>query len=384
MSRVAIKRELLRWARERSGLEAADLVERFPKYEAWESGDEQPTFRQLEKIARKTLTPFGYFFLSEPPEDKLPIPDFRTLRDRPVKRPSPNLLETIFAMQRRQDWMREYLQDLGVDPLAFIGSVTLQSSPLEAARQIRESLDLVGGWAREHATWTAALLGLRRAAEAAGILVVINGVVGNNNRRKLDAVEFRGFVLCDRYAPLIFVNGSDFKAAQMFTLAHELAHLWLGRDGVFNLPDLLPGDSEIERFCNRVAAEVLIPEGELRECWVEVVRKSEPFHELARLFKVSPMVTARRSLDLGLIDRNGFISFLHAYEEDERRKAARRPSGGDFYLTQEVRVGRRFGRAVVQAALEGKLLYRDAYRLTGLSGQTFDRFADGLRMGIPG
>jgi transcriptional regulator with XRE-family HTH domain len=91
MSRVAVKRELLRWARERSGLEAADLVERFPKYEAWESGDEQPTFRQLEKIARKTLTPFGYFFLSEPPEEKLPIPDFRTLRDRPVKRPTPNL-----------------------------------------------------------------------------------------------------------------------------------------------------------------------------------------------------------------------------------------------------------------------------------------------------
>ena len=139
MSRVAVKRELLRWARERSGLEAADLVERFPKYEAWESGEEQPTFRQLEKIARKTLTPFGYFFLSEPPEEKLPIPDFRTLRDRPVKRPSPSLLETIYAMQRRQDWMREYLQDLGVDPLAFIGSVTLQSSPLEVARQIRES-----------------------------------------------------------------------------------------------------------------------------------------------------------------------------------------------------------------------------------------------------
>ena len=101
-------------------------------------------FWATRKIARKTLTPFGYFFLSEPPEEKLPIPDFRTLRDRPVKRPSPNLLETIYAMQQRQDWMREYLQDLGVDPLAFIGSVTLQLSPLEATRQIRESLGVVG------------------------------------------------------------------------------------------------------------------------------------------------------------------------------------------------------------------------------------------------
>jgi Zn-dependent peptidase ImmA (M78 family) len=74
----------------------------------------------------------------------------------------------------------------------------------------------------------------------------------NNNTRKLDPEEFRGFVLSDRYAPLIFVNGADFKSAQMFTLAHELAHLWLGRDGVFDLQDLQPGNSDVERFCTQL------------------------------------------------------------------------------------------------------------------------------------
>ncbi len=309
MSRVDVKPELFRWARERARLDAAALAERFPKYEQRESGKAQPTLKQLEQVARKTMTPFGYFFLPEPPEEKLPIPDFRTLRDQPMGRPSPNLIETIYAMQRRQDWMRDYLLDAGADPLDFVGSVTLQSSPLDAARRIRETFGLADGWAQEQATWTAALLGLRRAAETAGILVMINGVVENNSHRRLDPEEFRGFVLCDRYASLIFLNGSDYKSAQMFTLAHELAHLWLGRDGVFNLPELQPGNSEIERFCNRVAAEVLIPEEELRRCWPIVSKQPEPYQALARKFKVSPLVGARRALDLGFIERSRFLRF---------------------------------------------------------------------------
>jgi Zn-dependent peptidase ImmA (M78 family) len=284
-------------------------------------------------------------------------------------------------MQRRQDWMRDYLLDAGAEPLKFIGSVTLGSSAFDAARRIREALGLVAGWAEEHSTWTAALLGLRRNAEAAGILVMINGVVGNNVYRKLEPKEFRGFVLCDRYAPLVFLNGSDYKAAQMFTLAHELVHLWLGREGVFDLPELQPSDSDIERFCNRVAAEVLIPEQELRDGWPRQSHQTEPYQVLARQFKVSPVVAARRAFDLGLIGRAEYARFYQEYEEDERRKTSVKSSGGDFYATQDVRIGRRFGSAVVQAAKEGKLLYRDAYRLTGLSGQTFDRFADSLAGG---
>ena len=383
MSRVSVKPQLFRWARERAGLDAAALIEHFPKYAAWESGEAQPTLRQLESLAKKTLTPFGYFFLQEPPEEKLPIPDFRTLGDRAPARPSPNLLETIHTMQRRQDWMRDDLLEAGADPLPFVGTATLRSDPLDAARRIRETLRMLDGWAREHSSWTAALLALRRATEATGILVVINGVVGNNTTRKLDPEEFRGFVLCDRHAPLIFINGADFKSAQMFTLAHELAHVWLGRDGVFNLPDLQPGSSEVERFCNRVAAEVLIPSRELEECWPEVAHAPEPFQKLAARFKVSPMVAARRALDAGMVTLAEFRAFLRAYQDDERRKAsAKKSGGGDFYATQDVRVGKRFGDAVVRAARAGRLLYRDAYRLTGLHGQTFDRFAQGLEAGV--
>jgi Zn-dependent peptidase ImmA (M78 family) len=284
-------------------------------------------------------------------------------------------------MQRRQEWMREYLAGLGAEPLEFIGSATDRTSALTVARAIREMLGLVDGWAQEHATWEAALIGLRRAIETAGVLVTVNGVVGNNNRRKLDPGEFRGFVLCDRLAPLIFVNGADFKSAQMFTLAHELAHLWLGKDGIFNLPELQPGHSETERHCNAIAAEVLMPEEELLRYWPAASRSESPVKSVARNFKMSPLVASRRMLDAGLISRDAYFRFLREHEKVEARKAARakaRSGGGDFYLTQENRVGRRCGRAVAHAAREGTLLMRDAYRLTGLSGRTFERFTKGL------
>jgi Zn-dependent peptidase ImmA (M78 family) len=207
----------------------------------------------------------------------------------------------------------------------------------------------------------------------------MNGVVGNNPHRSLDPEEFRGFVLIDEHAPLIFVNNADFKASQMFTLAHELAHVWLGKSALFNLVQMLPDEQDVdEKFCNRVAAEFLVPRNLMLKLWKEAQGQSQPFHVVARACKVSGLVAARRALDLNLINRRQFFEF---YGSETKQLAARekqrkeRKQGGDFYRTATVRIGNRFGQAVARAVVEGRLSYRDAYRLTGLKGETFDRFA---------
>jgi len=383
MSRIAVKKDVLHWALNRSGLTIDDLQDRFPRATQWDTGESQPTLRQLEKVARLTVTPLGFFFLDEPPDERLPVPYFRTLKDGTPGIPSPDLLETIQAMQQRQAWMREYLIEQGQEPLPFVRSGRVGDTPARVADRVKHGLSLDEEWATRERTWTDALRTLRRTAEEAGILVVVNGVVGNNTHRKLDPGEFRGFVLVDEYAPLVFINGADGKAAQMFTIAHELAHVFFGSSAAFDLRGMQPADDPTEQACNRVAAELLVPERELRRLWPSVRSVSEPFQAVARRFKVSTIVAARRALDLGLMDKAAFFEFYRAYQSDERRAGARRQPGGDFCLNQNLRVGRLFGSAVVRAAAEGKLLYSDAYKLTGLYGKSFDRYAADLKIRGP-
>jgi Zn-dependent peptidase ImmA (M78 family) len=373
MNRVEVEPRLIQWAIDRAGLSPVDLQRKFPKIDAWATGDVMPTVRQLEAFAKKTAVPLGYLFLKEPPKERLPIRDFRTVGDRPARRPSPNLMETIHTMQRRQDFMREFLISAGYESLTFVAGATAGGNVSEVAGKMRDALGLSQGWARANRTWTDALKMLREAAEEAGILVVINGVVANNTRRKLDPRDFRGFALIDEWAPLVFVNGADAKAAQMFTMAHEMAHVFIGEAGVSDLPFLGTDGPAVERFCNRVAAEFLLPAVELKAMWPNAASNERPFGAVARHFKVSEIVAARRTFDLGLIDREGFRAF---FAEAVERARPKKQAGGNFWNTQSQRIGYRFGKAVVQAAREGRLLYANAYDLCGLYGSTFDRYAE--------
>jgi len=384
MARIAAKAELLRWALERSNHTEEEASEKWPRFVDWITQVNNPTVRQLEEFSKWTYTPFGYLLLETPPEDSLPIPDFRTAQGKP-RRPSPDLLDTIQAMQRRQDWLRDFMIEEIEDPLPFVGAYALDSSANAIANSMRDSLNLEPMWASHERNWGDAVRLLRNRIEDAGVMVVINGVVGNNNRRQLDVDEFRGFVLVDTYAPLVFINGRDAQCAQMFTLAHEFAHLFIGREGVSNLRQLQPTDIDVEIICNKAAAEFLVPEKVFHEIWSQVQNQSNRFQLLASKFKVSAIVAARRALDLNRIGRSQFVEFYEKEirESSERvEKQRKQNSGGDFWRTQGVRIGALFGTAVAQATSTGRLLYRDAYKLTGLHGQTFDNFV--ARLGLQG
>ena len=377
MTRVTISEPVLRWALARSA-SPANIETKFTKLAEWMSGESRPTLRQLEKFAKATSTPFGYLFLHEPAEERLPIPYLRTIRYEPGQSPSPDMIETVWTMSRRQSWMRDYLIEQGHEPLEFVRSVGRTESPEHIGRDIRSVLGLMEGWASTQRTWTQALRELQRSIEGIGILLSINSVVGNNTHRKLDPTEFRGFVIVDEYAPLIFINSADGKAAQMFTLAHELAHVWLGNSAAFDLRELEPADDVTEKLCNRIAAEFLVPASELRQIWQSIRKGQKPYQIIARHFKVSEIVAARRALDLAFISRDEFLEFYHAYLEEESRISG---TGPVFYPTQNLRLGRRFSEAVVRSVREGRILYREAYRLTGLHGITFERYAEHLGFG---
>ncbi|MYD91596.1 MAG: ImmA/IrrE family metallo-endopeptidase [Caldilineaceae bacterium SB0662_bin_9] len=379
MTRVPVSPEMLRWACERVGYDMEQVAARIPQFPAWIRRERHPTLKQLEKFAKLTHTPFGHLFLSKPPNERLPVPDYRTVTGTARQRPSPDLLDTLYTMQIRQEWLREVLVENDAEPLAFVESARLADDPEAVGREMRRVLGLDGGWAAGVHTWQDAVSELRRMIEQLGVMAVINGVVGNNPHRRLSVDEFRGFALTDPYAPLIFVNGADAKSAQMFTLAHELAHIWLGTEGLSGFKTLFPGGTDVEDWCNRAAAEFLAPARELRVRWQEVMREAGRFEVLARTFKVSPIVAARRALDLNLVDQNAFFDF-YEHHTNREHEGGKTPDGGNFYNNQNTRVGKLFTLQVLSAAMEGRIGFEEAYDLTGLRGGTFQAYA--RRLGV--
>ncbi len=380
---VALQPDVLRWARERTGISREELAKKMHVKSTivleWERSG-RISIARADRLAQCTHTPLGFLYLAEPPKDRLPIPDFRTRRRGTPKRLSPDLLETVETMQRRQAWMRDELIEDGAEPLDFVGAFRSDIHPREVAAAMREALQLDYRWASQESTWTEALGVLRDQIEKSGVLVVFNGIVGNSTRRKLDPDEFQGFALVDEYAPLIFVNAADFKAAQMFTLAHELAHLFVGESGVSAFQNLQPSPHAIEDFCNRTAAEFLVPEEDLRDCWRTVMQAPQPYEVMARKFKVSSIVAARRTLDLDLISKDQFFRFYQKYTDKERHTKQDQTGGGNFWNSQKWRIGPRFGTAVIRAVKEGRLLYREAYSLTGLKGEVFEKMSEKVGM----
>jgi Zn-dependent peptidase ImmA (M78 family) len=377
MLRVEIKPELLSWARERAGLEVDALSDRFPKITAWENGTLKPTLKQVEDFAKATHTPVGFLFLEEPPVETVPIPDSRTIRNQAIARPSPDLLDMIYVCQQRQEWYRDFARSERESQVSCVGSATLDSSVEQTAAIMRHALGFDIEERRRMPTWTDALRLFIAQADEAGIMVMCSGVVLNNNYRPLDPEEFRGFALSDNHAPLVFINGADTKAAQMFTLAHELAHIWLGQSAVSDSQALAIPEHQVERWCNNVAAELLVPLEILRHEYDDGPSLRSELDRLARRFKVSTLVILRRIHDAGGLTKQEFWS---EYENElERLLAIAKGSGGNFYLTQAARVSKRFARALVISTLEGQTLHRDAFRMLGFAKlDTFQKLGRSL------
>ncbi|HCC32360.1 MAG TPA: DNA-binding protein [Clostridiales bacterium] len=381
MVRVEVKPELLRWARERAGQSLAGLRKRFSHLQSWERGEAMPTFKQLEAFAEATHVPIGYFFLPEPPEERVPIPDLRTMADRQIAEPSPNLLDTIYLCQQRQEWYRDFARKAGEPKRAFVGSASVTDDIEETAAEMRRPLGLDLDERRWIPTWTEALRRFIDQADALGVLVMVSGVVGTNNWRKLDPREFRGFALSDDLAPLVFINGADTRAAQMFTLAHEVAHLWLGESALSDLGPLAAPLHQVERWCNRVAAEILVPLAILREEYQRSAGLRDELDRLARRFKVSTLVVLRRIHDVRALSHQ---ELWEAYERElERLRCVPRGSGGNFYLTQAARAGKRFARALVVSTFEGQTSFVEAFRLLGVKKvETLRRLGAELEVGV--
>jgi Zn-dependent peptidase ImmA (M78 family) len=384
--------EIISWARKLRNLTFDELATKQLKADqirAWEEKRGLPTHAQAATLAKKLKVPFLVLFLSTPPDMKAPLPDLRTVAGTPVQDPSPGFFEVINSAFVKQDWYRNAEIARGATPLPFVGRFRANDNFSLIAEDIRNVCQ-ISRFQREASNWKEFLDCVITRAESLGILVFRSAIVGHDTHRTLAVREFRGFVLSDIFAPVIFINDDDAKAAQIFTLAHELAHIWIGQTGISD-PDIKKKPTELqnttERLCNRVAAEILVPEQDFLRRWSDTNSLWQNINKLTAHYRVSSLVILIQAHDLGKIPDAEFSSAFDAElqrfrRQDQKDKTAEekaaRKKGGNFWASFVIRNSKHFTDVVVRSAREGKARYTDAASLLGLKPPSFERYLDQL------
>ncbi|NWD68599.1 ImmA/IrrE family metallo-endopeptidase [Pseudomonas gingeri] len=364
MSQAAfVTPSLLTWSRERAGMSTTQVAKKLPvkpeRVEEWEAGETKPTFLQAQKWANLAHIPFGFLFLRQPPVEQLPLPDLRTVGGIAPQHPSLELLDTVKDAIRKQDWYLEYLQSHERQPLPFVGRFSSHSHVNDVVDDIRRTLGVNPDISRlDYEKYSRTLI---NAAENAGILVMRSGIALGNTHRKLEVGEFRGFAISNAWAPVVFINSADAPGARLFTLLHELAHIWIGSSGVSD--GSTTAGREDERFCNAVAGEFLAPEGQFRACWNADIAWENNLPPLSARFHISKLAVGRRALDLGYITQaqygTYYLKALKAFQDEKG-------GAGDYYRNTTAKNSTRLSKAVLTEAMSGRMLLRDAGHLLGV------------------
>lgn len=388
--------EVIKWARKSchySIEEAAQKIGRSStELEAWEEGESKPSIAQARKASEVYKRPLAVFFLPQPPKDFSTLRDFRKLPADVPREYSPNLVFLIRLIQERQSWLSGYLRDEGFSPVEFIGSASVKVNSVKLASQIRNTLGVNQDKIRKCRNRGDALRLWVDATENMGVFVFQSG---NMQYEKIAVEEARGFALTEQYAPFVFLNYQDAKVAQIFTLAHELAHLWINEPGVSNLAPrgrTLKGAGEIEVFCNYVAAEVILPQSEFLEYWRDLDRSDileGRIDNSSKHFKVSKEVIARRLLNQRIISQNKYIELAERfyrewleYKKKEKRRMAESKRIPHPYRTKLINNGRAFSRVVLGAFQGGRLSGRDMSHLLGIKINKISKYAEFAGMKI--
>lgn len=362
------------WARERAQLSVAVLAEKLKIQEEklldWESGKRKITFIQAQNIAKKTFIPFGYLFLNQVHADRLPIPDLRTLESQALHQPSAELLLMIKTINERQQWYKNYLRSQGIEKNAAIGHFSLTSSVDEIVRHMRNALELP--LYPKRGNWEDYLRLLIHQIEKIGILVMRHADLGHHTR-SLSVEEFRGFALFDTLAPVIFINQADVPSARLFTLIHELAHIWIGESGISDGSTITEQKEEV--LCNAVAAEFLVPSDEFEENWIKQTQWEDNLPHLVSHFRVSTWVLARKALTLDLITQQQYVRYISKLKQQHINKRKQSSGGPTYYQTRKSQLSEQFSRALLSETLSGRVLLRDAGHLLGIKPHNIQTFA---------
>ena len=343
---------------EKSGLSKEFMEQKVSKrFGQFLTGERTPSFNQLSEMAKQFRIPLGMLLSDEViPEKKIEIP-FRTVNSEFIGEPSRELRDTIDEMKSKQAFLKEER----LPELDFIGRFSMDDDAMVVAEAVRKILGLSKNYF-EKVKKEKVFKFLRGKISRIGVFVFTNGKFQDNTHRVLDPKEFRGFVLSDKEAPIIFINQADTKNAQVFTLIHEFVHLLLGEEKILGQIPLESEFDEVEAFVNKVTAEVLVPTQLLKLKYTE----HPSIDELATIFKVSRFVIARRLFDLGFISKSDYQIHVREWEIAWKNRTKDKSDGGNYNNNTLYRIDRNFFQYIENAIQSDRITYTEAFRLLGV------------------
>jgi len=375
---------VLKWARESAKITeeiaASKAAVPIEKFREWETGNAYPTIKQAQKLAKVYKRPFALFFLPDVPTDFQPLQDFRKTGSKELGTSSIFIIREI---QQKQAWIREVNEENDENKVPFIGKYSIKDNPKIVAQDILNELNINPLYYKSNNP----ILEWIEKAESKGVFISRTSFI--HSRLKLDSNEIQGFAIADGYAPFVFINSEDWNAPQLFTLVHELAHLWISESGISN--DIEPAIKNsndynpIELFCNEVAANALIPENLIRSLDKSTFNNSKEVFKDAKIFGVSSFAFIVRALNLGIININDYQKLkreadkdfdaflLREAEKKAKQKEKEKPGGPNYFLLQLNRNSRLFTQTVLDAFRSGFIEPTQASSLLNVQVNKFQK-----------
>ncbi len=379
-----ITTDILKWARESAKISVEDAAKKISvspeRYLTWENGNDFPTIRQAKILAKYFRRPFSLFFLPEIPKDFHPLKDYR--RDDAQELDTASLF-IIRDVQEKQSWIRDWYEEIGEDELPFVGKFTINDNPEVVAKDILDTLKInpssyqkspINEWIEK--------------TEIAGVFVSRTSYL--HSKLTLDKDLIQGFAIADKIAPFVFVNSKNWNAPQLFTLVHELAHIWIAKSGISNEIDIDLIDKPksrfhpVEIFCNQVAANALMPQEVIVQLGSDTFKSQDKIFKQAKEFGISSFALLVRALNLKLIShseywqlkmdaQDEFEKFLEK-ERIKKEKQKERDGGTDTYLLRLNKNSKLFTRIVMDTFNNGSLSPSIASNLLNTQINNFQKF----------
>lgn len=380
MQKAYINNNILIWARESANMQIDVAAKKIPCKEetlqSWELGDDYPSVNQAEKLAKLYNRPLAVFYLPFPPKDFQTLRDFRRQGNANY---STSLIFIIREIQQKQNWLKEFFQDIGAEKLPFIGKYSLSDSINEIAKDIRETIGINNylGVNNILKHWIEKIEQKR---------IFISQTSSLHSYMKLEVDEVRGFTIADKIAPFIFINSRDADTANLFTLLHELAHLWINASGVSNISNIDFRENQsnlfdpVEIFCNKIAAEALMPELEIKAI-IKTKPSQDELKKIAKQFGVSKIALSTRLVNLKIISNDYYETIKSQYYDESmfyELNKKQQTGAPDWYLLRLRRNGRNFSNIVISNYKNGQITGTDASSLLGVKINNFSKYENQL------